>query len=36
MRLPVVILPHGELLPAVLNDAAFAKREVRDAGNTGG
>jgi hypothetical protein len=36
MRLPVVILPHGELLLAVLDDAAFAGGEVRDAGNTGG
>jgi hypothetical protein len=36
MRLPVVILTHRELLLAVLDDAAFARREVRDAGNTGG
>src|SRR5437763_16253509 len=31
MRLSVVILPHGELLLAALDDAAFARREVRDA-----
>ena len=36
MRLSVVILPHGELLLAVLDDAAFARREFCDAGNTGG
>ena len=36
MRLPVVILPHGELLPAVLDDAAFAGRELDDAGDAGG
>jgi hypothetical protein len=36
MRLPLVILPHGELLLAVLDDAAFAGRAVRDAGNAGG
>ena len=36
MRLPVVILPHGELLLALLDDAAFARREVCDAGNAGG
>jgi hypothetical protein len=36
MRLSVVILPHGELLLAALDDAAFARREVCNAGNTGG
>jgi hypothetical protein len=36
MRLPDFILPHGELLLAVLDDAAVSRRELRDAGYDGG
>jgi hypothetical protein len=36
MRLSVIILPHGELLLAVRDDATFAGREVCNGGNTGG